>query len=181
MWARVLLPLVLLLLVGGCSKAPPKAIVEQPAPAATDPDTKLYGALREGAFRLNAASSSLGQALKSSLGILKQQRSGTELFERLDEVVSLVDEAGEAVSEHSAAPPAVDAIKQKFSAYDDKRLAAITASNDALRRLDLAQKHLASTPSSKALAELGDVIELAQDEIEGAVIAFGGKVETPTD
>lgn len=168
MLAMVLFALAL----AGCGKPAPKVVATPPK---KDAETILYEMIREGSFQMNAAANGLQEALKTA-DSLSRSLTG-EAKTRMIEAATLINDAGEAISEAGAEPPTLEAVRKDFAKHDDRRLKAIAAANQASMRLELAGKHLAAVGKGAQIEQLKEVVGLAQDDVEGGIEALGGTVE----
>jgi hypothetical protein len=102
-------------------------------------------------------------------------------------VVDFVDSTGAAIAEHVEDPPARERVAAEFGAFDEKRLKAIAAGNEALRDLREALgvlEGLASGEDAKVAQlalEVKSLLAVALDDLWGAVEAYGGEPEASDD
>ena len=142
-----------------------------------DPDIALADQLRQGAVQMSLASDTVQSALIEARSVAKSL-SG-ELKLAAQDVIDLLDDAGESVAEGSADPPSEADIKKDFAASDDERKKRIEFGNDAFRSLETALGTLEGLESQLiGLATLKDTVTLAMEDLADAIEAYGGKVES---
>ncbi|MCB8933209.1 MAG: hypothetical protein H6534_07180 [Chthonomonadaceae bacterium] len=176
-------PLAMLALVAGCASPakPPPA-----APTAQNPTEAAHEQYRAGVYSLSVAQESLATALDAVSTLRDQMPAGTEARESLSGVADSVDGAGANIANVSTEAPSLEAFESRFAEYDDRRLAAITAINDALHELRDAQGALADlAQSAKGMAaeldRLSQRLDGAESDLLSALEAFGGKDEGAGD
>lgn len=191
--------LCLLAAVGGCSHKSPSN--SEQAHSGTDsvasntnsalpvdpnhPNATLYEQLHSGAFQYDTAGDNLQDA-SDTLEAIKPG-SDSNLAGALKDLSDSLDDAGGSIGDFADPPASEDAVKADFKTYDDKRLKAIEAGNDALHALYDAEgmiddlKQDAKYSGRKDLDDIMKFLDLAIDNITGGVQSLGGKVEEDTD
>lgn len=144
-----------------------------------DPAEKVYEQFRSGAFQYGSIVDTLGEAIAKAVEA-KQSASGAAK-DALDEVLSILDSAGAALEDFQEAPPAEKEFKDNFAKYDDIRLKAIDAGNDALHLLREAKSVFAAYKSdtkNDLNTTTEGLVDLAESDLKEAITAWGG---TPED
>lgn len=144
-----------------------------------NPDRTVHEQLRAGSFQIGAVLTSLEDAVTHAKGADpgKAKESKAALAGLLD----LLDSAGAGLAKYADDPPSQAEVTRKFAAYDERRLKGIEASNDALHDLREAQgvaEELAADSGSKPLEEVVGLLDLAVEDLQAAIRALGGRVES---
>ncbi len=177
---------VALITLGGCQPGGPTSGYQPPSgpgPAAAppaDPDGAVSEQLRAGAVQLAAAGATIQDALASVRSLASRARGDVKTA--LEGAADYVDSAGSTAADAASDPPSDDEVRADFQRADDDRKRRIEAGEDAYRDLSEARGIL------DALSEQGpqygacrELIEVAMDDVEEAVTAFGGKIVLPED
>ena len=99
------------------------------------------------------------------------------------DAAEFIDSAGEGVAEFGDDPPSKSEIEKSFGTYDEKRLKAIEAANDALHDLREALGILESLSGGenaevvRIALQVKSLLAVAIDDVWGAIEAFGGEPE----
>lgn len=176
---RFALAACVLIALIGCGK--------QAAPvAAAPPEAQAYENYRSGLFSLQAAQESLAEALSASQQQMNGVAQGSEVHAGLEDIVYSVDSAGNTISDHVSEPPTEADFNGNFGRYDDARLKAIEALNDALQDLRAANgvaREMASRIAGMqgGLQNLADLMDVAEEDLLTSLRSFGGNdVGIPT-
>jgi hypothetical protein len=137
-----------------------------------DPVDRVYATLREGATLSDGAAGSVEEA-RAALRAKTKTAQG-QRREAMTEALAFVDQAGEAIVEHAVAPPSRDAVAADPAGFESRRLAAITALNDARHDLREARGLLEAIDPDSLITRL---LATAIEDVEEAILAFGGRVE----
>lgn len=178
------------IMAGGCGSSEPTAKAG-PAPPKTvetetvseTPEDLLHAQLRSGAFQLSAAAGSIEDSLVAAQEASQALRKNRDHQEAMFAVADFIDSAGSGISEFTDEPPILEEIAKNFAAFDERRLKAVEASNDALQDLRQALgllEGLAEETDKDAVKWATGVkalIAVALDDIWGAIEAFGGTPE----
>jgi hypothetical protein len=150
--------------------------------ASAMPEDQLHEQIRSGMFQMAAAAGSIEESLASAKEGLSSASAGGK--QALAEVVDLLDSAGAEVAEFADDPPDLAEVAKAFALWDDKRLKAVEAGNDAMHDLREASGILADLADSEPLGAgkgasvVRALILVALDDLWGAIEAFGGKPES---
>lgn len=141
------------------------------------PDDTLFQQLRAGAFQLSGVIETLDAVVEK----LKEVKPGNDatLKSGLSELTESVDAAGAALADYTDEPDR-QRLTKKFPEYDERRIRAIDAANDALHDLDEAAglaTDLAADKNVESLNDIADLLDLAMADIKEAIVSLGGKVE----
>ena len=173
---------LLLLALAGCS-APGDA--SEPAVASQDvsPGAALYKSLRAGSFNLGAAQESLREAFGQAESLRDAQLAGSDLRNALAELADLLDSAGATLVDHALPPPPQSEVDADFAHFDEARLKAIEATNDALHDLrearGIAEGLYEEVPGLRTpLDHLASLHSVAEEDLLSALESLGGKDET---
>lgn len=173
---------LLLLALGGCGSP-------EPAPSTPEPSAQLsaggalYESLRGGSFNLGAAQESLKQAFEQAVALRNAQMEGSQLRDALGEMADLLDSAGASLVDHSLSPPPKAEIEAAFGQFDEARLKAVEATNDALHDLrearGIAEGLYESVPGLRTpLDHLATLTTVAEEDLLSALTSLGGRDET---
>lgn len=174
--------IALLVLLCGCAPKSNGTVYQQPLETSygrepDDPDKALAEQLREGSVQMSGASETVQSALLEARKAVKALEG--EAKQAAQDVVDLLDDAGESVADASADPPSEADVKKDFVAADDERKKRIASGNDAFRSLETALGTLEGLESQvSGLSALKETVTLAMDDLADAVEAYGGKVES---
>lgn len=155
-----------------------------PAPSKDlTPGAALYESLRAGAFNLGAAQETLREAFVQAEALRDAQLEGSDLRNALAEMSDLLDSAGATLVDHAVPPPPQSEIDAAFAKYDDARLKAIEAANDALHDLrearGIAEGLYEQVPGLRTpLDHLASLHSVAEEDLLSALKSLGGKDET---
>jgi hypothetical protein len=172
----------------GCSAAKSAAPGGQPASAESaqaEPSAEelLRQQLRSGRFQLNAAAGSIEQTYLAAKEAADSYKRVRDVHEGFLDVVDYVDSAGAEVSDHIEEPPTLEDITKDFATYDERRLKAVQAANDALKDLREALgvlEGLSDSPQeavARSALSVKSLLAVAIDDLWGAVEALGGEPE----
>lgn len=183
------LPLLLAAAMAGGCASPGSADVAQGGGGSQEtlsPEAKLREQLSSGSFQTDAAIESIALAVDAAKAILAQLRDPTAKA-GFEEAIDILDACGKDLAEHIEEPPSEAEIAAQFSAFDEQRIQAIEAGNDAIHLLNEASgivDSLASDLPAELLDErttLDTRLVEAVDDVAGAVAAYGGTVEIERD
>ena len=167
------------LLVTGCGKGPVPAPSVAAGPA-LDPIAELRERDAQAAFGLDAASSSIADALERTRTLAP--KAGGNAKDALLDVAKMLDSAGATLSEYGDPPPDLAAFRRGETGMAATRKKALDAAIDALKRLLDAQATLddltgdAPPEVRDDLADVADGTDEAIDSVEGAIPNLGGAV-----
>lgn len=175
----------------GCSRRPPTHTYVPPVvpnTARTDfesrplsKEAELYEKVRSGFVQTAGAVDSIIEALEHTEGLLRRARG--QQRDALADVRELLDDSGAALGDYVEDPPDLTTFRAKMSAYDKRRLAAITACNDAVVDLKSARAIVGSLlaapapPLKSELEQLDVLVGVAIQDLTEAIEALGGKLE----
>ncbi len=166
--------LVALLALVGCGAKKENDPAKPSLPEAATPADKLYEQLRAGVFQIDASLSSIEDAL----GEAKSAKASTDdIKQSLDDISASIDSAGEILAEQSATQVEKNG---DVSSYDKRRAELVQMVNDALHDLRDARgivDSLGSDTDPGPLESVGVKIDVAMDDLRGALEALGGKEE----
>ncbi|MBV6458681.1 MAG: hypothetical protein HONBIEJF_01815 [Fimbriimonadaceae bacterium] len=185
-----LLVIVGVLLASGCAKqapidepkaSPTKTSANNPPPIGTDLDAQ-YESVRAGLVLVDSAVEGLEELLTMVKELQPKLRG--EAVGVAASVREAIDSAGSLVSEIDTDMPDRSTYEKEFATWDERRLAAITACNDALHELGEAGEGLATIGDidAKHKPEIDDVLlalRLAEEDLAAGVVKLGGTVEQP--
>lgn len=163
----------------GCQKSETKGS-EQSTENTPTAEQRLHSQLSAGTYAVNAALDSIEQSLQAASELIPKAPA---LEEPLNEVKELINASGEVLGEFVEDPPPIETIEMRYAEFDERRLKAIEAGNDAMHNLNEALGILESvkdTIPQEAAADSFDlegVLAAAVDDLIGAIEGFGGKVE----
>lgn len=184
-WAWAVL---VLLAIAGCGKS--SAAAGDPSttganpPGTRDPAQIVYDQVRSGFVQLDTITDTLADALTAA-------KEGTNsknktMKEACQGIADLMDSSGSYLSDYTEPPATFEEFNAKFAEYDDDRLKAIDAANDALHEVGDAKGFLEDILADPNLEkeqitmDLKDLLDQAQKDLKEAVTTLGGKVEEPT-
>jgi hypothetical protein len=141
------------------------------------PEDTLYQQLRAGALQIAGVIETLDAAVVK----LDEVNPGkdAEFRAALHELKESIDAAGAELADHIEEPNR-ERLGKVFPEYDEKRIRAIAAANDALHEVSEASgiaSDLASEKKNSVLNDVADLLELAIEDLRGSIEALGGKVE----
>lgn len=163
---------VLALLGCGDKKQGPSGTTTLPENAT--PADKLYEQLRGGIFQIDASLGSIEDALKEAKA---SSQSTEDIRQSLEDIQASIDSAGEILAEEAAVQPEKNG---DVSSYDKRRAKLVELVNDALHDLRDARGIVDSLGGEDDLGPLEPVgvkIDVAMDDLRGALEALGGKEE----
>lgn len=145
-----------------------------------DPEEALFERIRGGTVQIQAILDALAEAY-GKLGALPRPQAAADR-EALDEVQALLDSAAATLADFGGEPPTREAFRAQLPAYDEQRLEAIQACNDAYGDLEQAIGILRSlTEEPGTVAEpagaLADTLTVIADDLRSAIETLGGVVE----
>jgi len=158
-------------------------VTKADAPAET-PEELLYGQLRSGSFQLSAAAGSIEDSLVAAQEASKALARFRDLKDAMVEAADFINSAGASVAEFTDEPPEKEVVDKDFAAFDEKRLSAVEAANDALQDLRQALgllESLSDDPNPEAVkwaTGVKSLVAVALDDVWGAIEALGGTPET---
>jgi hypothetical protein len=173
-----------LVVAAGCGDRGGVDPVKSEAPA-PDPDSVLHQQLRAGSFQIRVATGTLTEALDATRKARVEAVHHAELLQTLDEFRLVLNEIGASLAQFTEPPPSLEAVRQEFAKYDERRLAAIREANDShyeLFEIAVILEGLIETlPQQPWLPDILNLVRVAIDDLEGAITAMGGEVEEPVD
>jgi len=110
-----------------------------------------------------------------------------QLAAALGEFLDALDSVGATLAEHTTEPDEPAKSDPEFAKMDERRLAAISAANDALHELEDASGILDTLSQDPALANRPEVpeilalLQLCMDDLREAIGSLGGQVEKAVD
>lgn len=143
-------------------------------PENATPADKLYEQLRGGIFQIDASLGSIEDALKEAKEF---SASGEDIRQSLEDIQASIDSAGEILAEEAAVQPEKNG---DVSTYDKRRVKLTELVNDALHDLRDARgivDSLGGEDEPGPLESVGVKIDVAMDDLRGALEALGGKEE----
>lgn len=169
----------------GCRKGEASKPARPKPPAVTvdreKPEQTVFEQLRSGAFQIAGVEGTVEEALRKARAL--DAKGDPQLAAALGEFTDALDSVGATLADHTAEPAEAAKNDDEFAAMDDRRLAAISAANDALHELEDAAGILATLgedPALRDLAEVGEIAGLLQlgiDDLGEAIRSLGGQVE----
>lgn len=146
------------------------------------PEKRLYEQLRSGMFQMGAAAGSIEEALSAARDAAAQLKG--DLKGAMEDAIESIDAAGAGVAEYAADPPEEAEVAKDFATWDERRLKAVEAANDAMHDLREAAGLLADAdetnpgPAGQPARDVRALVLVALDDLWGAIEAFGGTPET---
>lgn len=127
-----------------------------------------------------AASESLQSTLHEAKRVLASLSGPTK--EAAQDIVDLLDDAGESIAESAADPPGQEEVKKNFASSDDQRKVRISLGNEGYKSLEQSLGTLQGLQKDvDGLSTLANLITLSMDDLGDAIEAYGGQVETEQD
>lgn len=169
----------------GCRPEPRSIAYDTPdtekyGPVPSDPDLALYEQLRSGSVQMAGVAQTLAEVRDAATSL--KGSLGGEAEEALIDILAVLDSVGSTVSDLGVSPPTQAQVTADFAAADDKRKRAIQDGSDAYNELSEAYG------ISKSLEEpypdfikLSDLLAIAQGDLNEAVQALGGSIESVGD
>lgn len=181
-----------ILLAAGCGKPSPNsgATTTQPKTEAPKPGPnsaaldEQYESVRAGLVLVDSAV----EGLEEFRAMVEEMQS--KLAGDANDVAALVreavDSAGSLLSEIDTDLPDRGAYEKDFAMWDERRLSAITACNDALHELGEAGEGLTTIGDlePKHQPEIDDVLlalRLVEEDLSAGIVKLGGTVEQPQE
>jgi len=167
----------------GCGHKPEAAPQTQTPPPVAEkksPEEQLYDQLHSGTFQLEAGMDSIADALKAS----KEAKASGDVKKSLDDIQNDIDSAGSSLAEEVDDAPDKAAVAKDMKTFDAKRQKLCDLVNDSLHDLRDARgivDSLAEDGKDSPLESIGQKIDVAIDDLKGALDALGGKDEEPDD
>lgn len=166
----------------GCGHAlAPQAVRAAPSKAAPpDPEATLYANMRTANNDIDVALQDLEDGMKKAKSMAPS--AGGQAKTALNNVASLLNSAGEGLSDYDDVPATLDDFKKDFAAQDENRLKGIDAAVGSLQQVDAAADILddlsANVPADRkeALGEISDDSDEAIDDLRAAIKLMGGTV-----
>lgn len=183
-WGGVVSAVVLLALCGcGCGRDTAIKPARPKPPAVTvdreNPEKTVFEQLRAGAFQIAGVEATVEEALVK----VNALKPGI-VSEGLQELIDALDSVGATLADHTTEPSEPANTADGFAAMDERRLAAISAANDALHELEDASGILeALRPTLGERPEVPEIAELMQlgvEDLREAIKSLGGVVEQPS-
>lgn len=182
---RMLVPCIFVLVAAiGCGQKSATNSVNQnskpPAVETKSPEDQLYEQLHSGVFQLEAALDSIEESLKEAKGT----KATGNAKGSLTDIVNDIDSAGSSLAEEVDDAPAKEAVAADMKSFEAKRKKLCDLVNDSLHDLRDARgivDSLAEDGKDSPLENVGAKIDVAIDDLKGALDALGGKDEEPGD
>jgi len=175
----------------GCSRRPPTANYVPPVVPNTQSndfesrplskEAELYEKVRSGHVQTAGAVDSIIEALDHAELLLRRARG--QQRDALIDVRDLLEDSGATLGDHVEDPPDLKTFLADMNTYDERRLAAIAACNDAIVDLKSARAIVGSLlaapspPMKSELEQLEVLVDVAIQDLAEAVEALGGQVE----
>jgi hypothetical protein len=182
------LAVIAAMLVAGCGKpaeTPPadtraRAAGTSPAESPGSAEQVVFDQLSGGAFQASAALDLIETARNGLVELLGVAKS--PIREGLEDARDLIDSAGQTLADEIEKPDNVETVKNDFAAFDERRLKAIEAANDARHELEEALGIVQSLSEAGQLSQnsLDPIVDALQSAIEASgdmATELGGKVE----
>lgn len=187
-WLNVFLMASSLGMVAGCGDRADTPAADNDAPY-TDvvlepgPESTLYEQMRAGGVQLQIAMTALADAFRDLEEAIDSPDVDPDIVEGLIDARDYLDDAGAILGDHAGSPPSIAQIQGDFSTYDERRLDAIAAINEA--RFSLLEASGIIGSLIDALPEIvRATVESAHRRVDEAVVAaetaieaLGGTVE----
>jgi hypothetical protein len=166
---------------GHSTPAVPQAVKTTSAPVpAADKETQLFQNMRTASNDIDVSLEDLEDGMKRSkaLGAV----AGGDAARALANVTSLLNTAGEALSDYDDVPATLEDFKADFAANDEKRLKSIDATVSALQAVGSASDVLGDLSETVPAERKADLTEIANDtdeagdDLREAIRLLGGKV-----
>lgn len=165
---------VLFFSLAGCSKSPDPITVSDFPTTQASPSEQAFEGLRSGQFQIEAALDSIEEALNAARA---KSSDSIEIKQSLEEIATSIDSAGNNLAEEAAVQPNKGEPVSKVAAR--KKLLSDLV-NDSLHDLRDARgivDSLAEGNEAGPLEDIGVLIDVALDDLRGALEALGGKEE----
>jgi len=182
--AVALLPLAMAAV--GCRRVAPAPPSAPPAVVANqDPVATLYANMQQADTKIDIATQDLEDGISEAKALAP--KAGGDAKKALLNVASLMNSAGEDLAEYQDVPTTLDAFKKDFAAQDEHRLTSIDSAVQALKSIQAADYVLddlsknVPTESKSALDEIAGNCDEADNGLQVAIKAMGGKIPTEED
>ncbi|OJU65300.1 MAG: hypothetical protein BGO01_15665 [Armatimonadetes bacterium 55-13] len=181
---RTLTPwLLVLIALGGCSSKPPESTVsdgtKSPVEEQKTPQETLHEQLRSGIFQLGAGLDSIESALNEAH---KTKATSQEIKEALADLEDAINDAGGTLAEEDDDAPTLERVTADMPTYEARRKKLCDLINDSLHSLNDARGIVdglaPSDDQESPLEPVGQKIDVAMDDLRGALEALGGQEET---
>ena len=175
---RFLLPLLVVAIASlGCNSSAPQtpARLEPVKPSGTHAD--LYDKLHSGHFQIDAALDSIEEALKEARAT---KPTSADVKQSLDDIMDSIDSAGNALGDEVGEEPHRDQVEKDLAKSEARRVNLCALVNDSLHDLRDARgivDSLADSNGAGPLEPVGLKIDVAMEDLRGALEALGGKEE----
>jgi len=172
----------------GCGRGGAPSVVAAPPvakAAPVDPATALYENMRTANNDIDVALGDLEEGMKKAKQLAPT--AGGDAQKALNNVATLLNSAGEALSDYDDVPPTLDEFKKEFASYDETRLKCIDAAVGALQQVgsatDILDDLAANVPASRKdpLDEIANDADEAQDDLRAAIKLMGGTIPADVD
>jgi hypothetical protein len=175
---RFLLPFLAVAVAAfGCNSStpPPHAKADSDKPATKHAD--LYDKLHSGHFQIDAALDSIEDALKEARAT---KPKSADVKQSLDDIMDSIDSAGNALGDEVGEEPHRDQVEKDLAKSEARRVNLCALVNDSLHDLRDARGIVDSLADSNGVGPLepiGVKIDVAMEDLRGALEALGGKEE----
>jgi hypothetical protein len=180
-WFVVIFVVAAICGTAGCKRGP--AVEDRPQRASVKidpnkPEDTLYAQIRAGSTQIEGVIDTLDAVLEQ----VKRIDAGKDpdvkaVFEDLKDAI---DAAGAALASFAGEEPDRAAVAKNFAKFDEWRIGAIAAGNDARHELIDAQglaDNLVETAKIDQMAAVADLLEVGIVDLRDAIETLGGKVE----
>lgn len=144
----------------------------------TKPEDTLVEQIRSGSTQIDGVIDTLDSIVAQVERI--DPKKDAELKQGLADLGESLDSAGASLANFADDRPTRKEVAARFAQFDEWRIQAIAAVNDALHDLDDARglaDQFAKEKKVDALHQVGDLLDLAISDLEDALQTLGGKAE----
>lgn len=165
----------------GCNRSASASNQTKPPVVTIDPnkpEDTLYEQVRAGSTQIEGVVDTLDTVLEQVKGV--DSGKDPDIKAVFVDLKDSVDAAGAALAGYTDARPQRAAVVKQFAKFDEWRIGAIAAGNDARHELIDAQglaDSLAETANIGKMTDIADLLEVAIEDLKDAIETLGGKVE----
>ena len=165
----------------GCKRGPAVEDRQTRPPVKVDPskpEDTLYAQIRAGSTQIEGVIDTLDAVLEQ----VKRIDSGKDPDVKavFGDLKDAIDAAGAALASYAGEEPERAAVAKNFAKFDEWRIGAIAAGNDARHELIDAQglaDSLAETAKIDQMSAVAELLEVGIVDLRDAIETLGGKVE----